>query len=408
MRKIKSQGARAAQAMYRFAIRTICATNHRNGRSGIGSNSVLLVRTDGIGDFVLFSPALRHIKRLFKSYRISMIVNDATADLACTCPYIDELILCDMARYKWGFPYRYRTILKLQTGNFDMAIYPVCSQEPLAQELTYCSGATQTVVVDGDLNNITADLKKRNEKYFSRWLKVPSQILPELERNRLVVEMLAGERIESSSFLPELWLTESDRFSARQMLAAEDLKPKANLIVGLAVGAAWQGRQWPAERFVQIAKKILTTYPAKIIVVGSPKDASLALTICARVGPGSHVLAGKTTLRELAGVFELCDFVIANESGPLHIAAAMGTPTLALIGGGHFGRFYPYGDLNKHRMVFEKMDCYQCNWQCIYDTVRCVQEISCDDVWRETKRLVDEVILPAREFHLEESGRPVE
>jgi ADP-heptose:LPS heptosyltransferase len=399
LRKLRSVMASATNAFYSALIRLKYSAVHSPGNASSDSNSLLLVRTDGIGDFVLFTPALKHIRRIFDGYRISIIVNQVVADLARTCPYLDEVIACDMTRYRWGFAYRLKTIRGLRTGNFDTAIYPAFSQEPLAQELTYCSGAKETVVTDGDLNNITASLKKKNEKYFSRRLKVPSHILPELESNRIVVEMLTGQRIEPSSFLPELWLTESDRLSAGRILAAEGLKPESELIVGLSVGASWNGKQWPAERFVQTARKMMVTYAAQVIVVGSPKDASFASSVCSDIGPGGHVLVGKTTLRELAGVFEVCDLLIANDSGPLHIAVAVGTPTLAIMGGGHFGRFYPYGDLNRHRMVFQKMDCYQCNWQCIYETTRCIQEISVGDVWRAAQQMMEEMVLPARVAH---------
>jgi hypothetical protein len=75
------------------------------------------------------------------------------------------------------------------------------------------------------------------------------------------------------------------------------------------------------------------------------------------------------------------------------------------MGGGHFGRFYPYDDPKKHRMVFKEMDCFNCDWHCVHESVRCIQEITCDAVWHETQRMMEEVVLPARESRFEESNR---
>jgi ADP-heptose:LPS heptosyltransferase len=107
-------------------------------------------------------------------------------------------------------------------------------------------------------------------------------------------------------------------------------------------------------------------------------------------------LAGKTDLLQLAAIFKHSVLYIGSETGPLHLAVAVGTPTVCILGGGHFGRFYPYGDLRKHRAVFQKMDCYHCNWECIYEVPHCIRDITVEAAWETVQRMFEEVILPAR------------
>jgi len=64
------------------------------------------------------------------------------------------------------------------------------------------------------------------------------------------------------------------------------------------------------------------------------------------------------------------------------------------MGGGHFGRFFPYGNLKKNRVVYRKMDCFACNWQCKFSTVKCIEEISVDLVWQEICRSFEDKALP--------------
>jgi ADP-heptose:LPS heptosyltransferase len=70
-----------------------------------------------------------------------------------------------------------------------------------------------------------------------------------------------------------------------------------------------------------------------------------------------------------------CDLILTQETAALHIATALRKPVAGIVGGGHFGRFYPWGDPETSRPVQREMSCYGCNWHCKYQTMRCIQEI---------------------------------
>ena len=82
-----------------------------------------------------------------------------------------------------------------------------------------------------------------------------------------------------------------------------------------------------------------------------------------------------------------CDFVLSQETAALHAAVALRKPVVGIIGGGHYGRFYPWGDPKLSRPANKPMDCYGCNWLCKYETIRCIQEIPAADAARELNQL---------------------
>jgi len=91
--------------------------------------------------------------------------------------------------------------------------------------------------------------------------------------------------------------------------------------------------------------------------------------------------------------------IISNDTGTAHISSAVGTPTVCILGGGHFGRFAPYPDLpgqtNYFNTVYHKMACYGCNWECVYhlkkdEPAPCVSNISVDAVWQEVEKIIED------------------
>ena len=106
---------------------------------------------------------------------------------------------------------------------------------------------------------------------------------------------------------------------------------------------------------------------------------------------------GQTTLSELTRLLVKSQILIGNETGTAHIANAVGTPTICILGGGHFGRFAPYPELSgktsRLKVVYHKMPCYGCDWKCVYhikegEPAPCISNISVDAVWNEVKLLL--------------------
>lgn len=358
--------------------------------------NVLVVRTDGLGDLILATPLYKHVMKAFGQPRICLLTRAEWVGLFHNCPYIDEVIPWSIQKYATSIRYRFRFLESLRRRAFDLAIHPVYSREPLSDEVVCCTRASQKIGFDGDLNNIHKRRKSKNDQYYTRLIKRTTTVCPEIERNRDFAEQLIGQPIRPGDFQPELWLDDSDRVAAREILQRHGVSVNGGLVIALFPSASATYKTWRCGNFVELGNRLFRHFNVKLIISGANADERVASDLARSINAPVVNLAGQTSLAELAAVLEFSDLYIGNDTGPLHMAAAVGTPTLAIMGGGHFGRFYPYGDLSKHRMVFKKMDCYGCNWKCIYKTTRCIQEITVDDVWFEAQRMMEEVVLPSR------------
>ncbi len=304
-------------------------------------------------------------------------MNQDSRDLAIACPYVDEIIALNMSRYRKDFLYRVATIRRLRSRRFDLAIHPVFSPTQEGDEILYCSWEKRSIGFEGDACNIDHSLQVRNRRFYSKRIQIESGVTQEGERNRFFTERLCGVHIPEKTFLPELWMSDADRLEGMQILSAQGLDSSGSPLVAVFPGALGLWRTWPIGNFARLADLLVEQYDAKVLLCGSISERSLARSVAAQMKSVPTIVAGKTSLRQLGAIFERCSLFVGNDTGPLHLAVATGTPTLGLMGGGHFGRFYPYGNLDRHRMVYKKMDCYHCNWKCIHETVRCIQELYC-------------------------------
>ncbi len=168
----------------------------------------------------------------------------------------------------------------------------------------------------------------------------------------------------------------------------------------ISPGASRSFRSWPAERFAALARRILQHKPGwRCFVVGTTAEYELAAGIVADIGPAAVNRAGETSLEEYIRLIAGARLVLGNDSAAGHIAAYFGTPSVVALGGGNFGRCYPYDPVGapvavRPVAVYQHMDCFGCNWVCCYRTpVRqahpCLQAISVDAMWGAVQRVLE-------------------
>jgi ADP-heptose:LPS heptosyltransferase len=388
--------ARELKAAYRLLLAAGYAGRlAANPPDGV-ARSVLIIRADAIGDFVLFMPALKELCRTFAGAKITLLVSQESEALAKRFSHVDEVISLSRRRYRRSLLYRLRLIRQLRQRQFSVAINPIYSREPSTDELLYCCGAQERIACSGDVNNISPSAKRRNDSYCTRIITSSDGIITEVERNREFVEQLTSRKLSLEDSLPRIRLSDAQMGEARQLLLREGVDPELERLVVIFPGASNEIRMWPAEHFAVLASRISETYKARILICGAPSDRETQEAVAARVSAPVVRLAGRTDLLHLAAILNYSALYIGNESGPLHVAAAVGTPTLCILGGGHFGRFYPYGDPQRHRVVFEELECFQCNWLCPYEVSRCIHEITVEKAWRAVREMFEEVVTRSR------------
>jgi ADP-heptose:LPS heptosyltransferase len=228
----------------------------------------------------------------------------------------------------------------------------------LGESVIRCSGARQRIGSVGDTSNMSSLEKRLADQWYTRLLPASSTPLSEMERNQEFLRNLgvSSHSIELASLPSAPW---------PQGVA----KPNSSYLV-LFPGAGASLRRWPPERFAALATVLHRSHGLHPVICGSAADTPVGDAIASQLSSlGVINLCGATSLLELIGVIRAAQLLVANETSASHIAAATGTPSVCLLGGGHYGRFMPYPAAapKPHPVaVYQSMPCFHCNWQCIH------------------------------------------
>ncbi|MDD4909775.1 MAG: glycosyltransferase family 9 protein [Candidatus Omnitrophica bacterium] len=283
--------------------------------------NVLIIKLGAVGDIILSVPALRAVRKNFKkdNYKIACVVGKEARELLDRCPYIDELILYD---YK-GKDKGVRGLLK--TGKL------------LRKKYTDFVIDLQNNRTSHILSRLSMSLKRYgydNGKFsflLNRKVRWPEKRLSPVEHQFRILRML-GIELEDDRL--ELWPKDEDRRRVEDFLGSQFLaRPK--YLAGMNIGASgrWQSKQWPKEYVVKLIDG-LSNIGVRCILTGQERHLPEAkeLYAMARAQSKPIIACGKTNLNELACLIEKCDVFITQDSAPMHMAAALGVPFVAMFG----------------------------------------------------------------------------
>jgi heptosyltransferase-2 len=293
------------------------AVAQARGRGGSPNGPTLVVQLGKIGDFVLTTPLIRALA----GRRLVLVVNETARNLAEACPYAEEVLTVRTGignRHLWANLRQVHSAGRhLRRLGPSVAIVPRWSADlQFEAPLARLSGGIERIGFAPTSDPYRA---RRNVHYDGLFTAtVPGRTgLHEAVQMLAVLEPLglptAGEHLE-------VWLTDEDRAAAARALAG------ATDSVAIAPGAGTPHRRWPVDRFAAVAAR-LRSDGLRPIVVGDRGDAAAAAAIVDAV-PGSVDLTGALTLRQTAAALARCRLLVANDSGPAHLAAAVGTPVV--------------------------------------------------------------------------------
>lgn len=158
-------------------------------------------------------------------------------------------------------------------------------------------------------------------------------------------------------------------------------------------------RNWPATRYVEVVRRLRDTFCISVVVCGGPSEKALGNQFVQEFGDAVINLAGKTSLLQLIALIRGATLVLTNDTGPAHLAVALAVPSVAIVGGGHFGRFLPYPEelvgQAQARHASTYMPCYECRWVCKFEVAQgapfpCVDHVTVEQVWQKVEALLEE------------------
>jgi ADP-heptose:LPS heptosyltransferase len=316
---------------------------------------VLLIRLDHIGDFILWLDTARHYKKLYPNQKITLLTSPNVAELALLLPYWHEVIVLNTVFFENNWRYRWQQLVKIRKIGFETAIQPTHSRNfLLGDSLIYVTGASNRIGSQGDCNNISKAAKYITDRWYTKLISNCNNDLMELDRNAEFFSHLSGKTYTANlPVIPPL-----------QKLPANLQIEQAYCV--MFPGGSWKGKQWPVEKFAETAQILIAEKNWRIVIAGGPNDRASCIELTKKIGSHTTDLCCLTSLPELVELIRNCVLLISNDTSAIHIAAAVNTPGICILGGGHFGRFLPYPERFSHApvAVFHNMPCFGCKWQC--------------------------------------------
>ena len=291
---------------------------------------------------VLLTPALRALKIAYPQSHLALLIRPLVADLMATYPYIDEIIIDSKGRGLNRLPSFWKSVSEIRRSDFDLAVvlHPTSFRNAL---IPFLAGIPERIGsnVSGRGILLTRTCSDRTD-------------LHEVHRYLRVLELID---IHEPNAKLEFWHTDADRQAARQMLATHGISSKEHLI-GVNLGTTWRTKRWSLENFAEVITQVQKRFDARILLTGSTTEIPLGEALAQITKVETINLIGQTTLMQLGALIESCALYLTCDSGPMHIAAAVGTPAIALFGPTSPIRHGPYGE--NHKIIEKSVECRPC------------------------------------------------
>jgi lipopolysaccharide heptosyltransferase II len=354
---------------------------------GLAPRRICIIKPSALGDVIQSLPLLRPLRERFPDASISWVIAKNLAGMIDGHSHIDELIEFDRKGGVRGFARLLRT---LRSQRFDV----VFDLQGLLRTglMTWATGAPIRI-------GLQTAREGSHRTYTNTVSRTGRDVPARLRCQRVVEELLRSENdtsqakrsgaVErtSSHGIP---LTSIDR-----AFAAARLKSLPQPLLAVCPGARWETKRWPARKFASLAAHVHRQFGAGVAILGGPDEAALGREIeeqLSELVPRAAIanLVGGTTLRQLGAVLEASTWVAANDSGPMHLADAVGTPVLGL-----FTCTSPWlsgPSLERHELISTRLLCAAgYHKSCPLAGTRqhaCLDELSVDRAWDGFVRLV--------------------
>lgn len=351
---------------------------------------IIIVRTDNIGDFIIFSSGLKYLKEIYPNSKFVLIANKNIGNLIEKFKEIDEFIPLNVKKFQVNPFYYFNIFKKLNRERFQIAIYPAYSRVFSGDELIRMADAKEKIGFMGDNCNLSFTQKRRDNKFYTKLIMSTDELLPEVERNKIFIEAL-GCKIENKQLIPSVDISGKELLGIEKVLKENGWRGGKYVVVN--PGAGLNYKIWPLSRFSEVID-FLISKNFEVVVTGSKNEDHLFNLIQNNTKNKLINLTGKTSLIMMLAILKKAEFYFGSDTGSVHMAVAVSTPTICLMGGGHFGRFFPYGDLNKNRIVYDvNMKCKNDNWECARingynNPTPCIEAIKVGDVIKSINEIL--------------------
>lgn len=342
-----------------------------------GTEKILIINLGGIGDILLSTPALRALKSSFPKARIYFLVFSHVLELVNGLPYVDGIFI--LRNNVKNIFTNLHTFIKLRGEKFDVAI----NMRTLASKRGTDKIRFLTNIIKPELK-VGRNTEGRGNFFNVRIPETDRGTKFEMEYDIDTVKALGAEVNDKTI---DLNINDEAIHRINVLLQSKGIS-KEDVLIGIHPGGM-PSHRWPIDNFSKSIEQISKSISCKFVVTGVDDEISLAERL-KKITRGEIInLAGQINLGELCALIKRCALYISNDTGPMHIAAVLQTPLIAIFGPGYITRFDPRGISDKAVVFYNKADCAPCN-EVSCDSMECLETISPGEVTEAALQLLQQ------------------
>lgn len=327
---------------------------------------ILVKQVNWLGDIVMSLPALRAVRRSYPRAWLSVLVKSELASFFDGSPWIDEIIPYSLRSGINGWRDRAAIIGALRRRRFDVAVLFPDSFEAAFWAAAAGIRVRAGYIRDGRRLLLTHGVRRTRETLEGH----------QVHYRLTMLDMALGIRGDERDYAPDVG--ETTRQAMKTWLAEH--RRGSGKLIALAPAAAYgPAKEWPAGSWGTLIDRLGEQHGAECVLVGGPHERNKCEQAAAASKAGALIAAGRTSVGELIALLSLCDGFAGNDSGAMHVAGALGMPTVGIFGSTSPERTSPLGP--RAKVIYKKIDCSPCLARtCRFGHYDCLRGIEVEDV----------------------------
>lgn len=335
--------------------------------------NILVRMPNWIGDAVMATPILEDLRNHYKDAKMTAMCQSPVGAVIQNNPHVDSIFNFKRPSGWIHRIHHFEVIELIEEGKYDLGV--LLTNSFSSAWWFYRGHVKNRLGFAGGLR----DLLLNQAHPFSKNKETQHQVIT----YKTLLEPLG---IPVSKTIPQLYISLKEQTDALHFLKTLSIDPNKNVIVGINPGAAYgSAKCWPPERYKEVTHKLLENSEVVILYFGDASGAPLINQICKGMPERVINLAGRTSLREFMALIQCCSIFLTNDSGPMHIAAALGIRLLALFGSTNEIKTGPYP---QGTVIHKHVDCSPCYKRVCPIDFRCMTRIEVDEVYDQLKKML--------------------
>lgn len=341
---------------------------------------VLIVKPSSLGDIIHSLPFLKALKGLYPEAELYWLVNRGFEKILEGNPYLSGIIPFDRSIWsrdpKKGIKGFIEIVKTIRSMKFDM----VFDLQGLFRSglISFLTGSKERIGLkySRELSSIFYTKRLGYSKNDNHAVLRNLSILSETR----LIEKDLGIPVEEVEF--RIIITDKEKERIKELLSFRE----EDTYIAFNPFGGWKSKRWGVDKYIRLGN-LLRKEGYRIVLLGGPKDIEEAKMIASNMEGEPILTAGRTDLKELAALLKHVNLLVTNDTGPMHIAAAVGTPTVAIFGPTDPNRTGPYGE--GHIVITSGVDCSPCFRKKCREMI-CMDSIGVEDVMGAVKRILDQ------------------